>query len=1047
VINLIRGRAGSGKSRMVLKMAADAIEEGKRVYLIVPDQATFQTELSLAGALKARGMAGSGVLSFSRLCDRVLGETSGQGRPVLSERGAVMALSMLLMEHKEEFTTFGGYVSSPTFGAMLYEELCELRRFSIRPQDLKKSGSRRAQDIARVMELFFETILSRYTDTVGRMEMMIERIPQAPMLKNSHVIIDGFEMVTDQLLRAVRAIMETAEDVTITFRLGEENDRDFPMFETEYAHYQRMERLALQAGKKINPIGLYEERATPRQQRPMLLHMEKELFSLPFHPYAGEYDDSILVRCGANPRQEAAAAARYAAYLVREKGLRYKDIFIQLCDEAMTGILKEELTAHNIPYFIDEKRPVMEKTVCRFAISLLKCAVMGCRREDVLTMVKTGIYPICEGDAAKLQQYLYEKGVRFISRSAIDRCTDEGLCAILSAIDRSIRTLRAELNTRSAKAAARGFYRALKEFEGEITAYIGALVEDDMEAADEERLAYGALMDILSQMDTMMGGGTLSPREFLQIIEAGLMAEEIAVLPATADCVSVGDMDRSRMASVECLMVLSANDGCLPKVIRPTGILPEREKERMAQDGLWLGNDVAARMAEAEWSIYGAFCKPKSRLYISYSAQDQKGDPRSLSTVIGNLLKVFPKLKIHGTENYRSPMGYAVTAASGAAAGREALMAAARGESVADGFTDLYEICTQALTQGRSSTPMDTLDARYAQALFLPRGTVSATMMERYARCPMAHFVDYGLTPTERKEPGVDPRDRGNLLHTVMERFVERVQKDNLSYHMAEEEAARLARQLMEDAILESELLTDARSQYRKGVLCAQAEEAAFALCHQLKVSAFTPLSQEAFFDAMEEITIPRYEKPIRVVGKIDRVDEAMVQGERYIRVVDYKSGRAGFDEKAIAAGVDLQLPIYASAAAKAADAKIGGMFLMPLGAGKSHRLDGAVLNSTPVVSAMDDTLLETGRSEVIAVEQKKNGEFTARSAVYPEEALTAIVETARAKTAQLVESMVAGRCAPEPSALSDPCRFCPYGGLCRSRGAYKEDEPNEADD
>ena len=68
MVHMIAGRAGSGKSRRMYEMAEAAMEAGKRVYLIVPDQATFQTEWEMAKRRPQGGMAGSGVLSFSRLC-------------------------------------------------------------------------------------------------------------------------------------------------------------------------------------------------------------------------------------------------------------------------------------------------------------------------------------------------------------------------------------------------------------------------------------------------------------------------------------------------------------------------------------------------------------------------------------------------------------------------------------------------------------------------------------------------------------------------------------------------------------------------------------------------------------------------------------------------------------------------------------------------------------------------------------------------------------------------------------------------------------------
>mgnify|MGYP006868288409 CR=1 FL=1 len=73
---------------------------------------------------------------------------------------------------------------------------------------------------------------------------------------------------------------------------------------------------------------------------------------------------------------------------------------MQLCDPGLSGLLREEFEAHGIPCFLDEKRPVMLKTVCRFGLALLKCAVSGMARDDVLALLKTGMFPVSEEEAA-----------------------------------------------------------------------------------------------------------------------------------------------------------------------------------------------------------------------------------------------------------------------------------------------------------------------------------------------------------------------------------------------------------------------------------------------------------------------------------------------------------------------------------------------------------------------------------------------------------------------------------------------------------------------
>ena len=171
--------------------------------------------------------------------------------------------------------------------------------------------------------------------------------------------------------------------------------------------------------------------------------------------------------------------------------------------------------------------------------------------------------------------------------------------------------------------------------------------------------------------------------------------------------------------------------------------------------------------------VYGAFSKPKGRLYLSYSALDGRGTPRGRSPVVSDLLRLFPELRVYPAQAYGNARGYAVTAQSGAAAARTAAGAYGRGEAVDGSFGALYRVCRDRMGWEEPDLHrLDHLDEGLAEELFLPKGAVSATRMERYARCPFSHFVESGLRPQEIREPGVAPRDRGDILHEALEKVV-----------------------------------------------------------------------------------------------------------------------------------------------------------------------------------------------------------------------------------------------------------------------------------
>jgi len=49
----------------------------------------------------------------------------------------------------------------------------------------------------------------------------------------------------------------------------------------------------------------------------------------------------------------------------------------------------------------------------------------------------------------------------------------------------------------------------------------------------------------------------------------------------------------------------------------------------------------------------------------------------------------------------------------------------------------------------------------------------------------------------------------------------------------------------------------------------------------------------------------------LRLSGFVDRVDEWLHNGKRYLRVVDYKSGKKSFDLSDVRHGLNIQMLLY----------------------------------------------------------------------------------------------------------------------------------------
>ena len=203
---------------------------------------------------------------------------------------------------------------------------------------------------------------------------------------------------------------------------------------------------------------------------------------------------------------------------------------------------------------------------------------------------------------------------------------------------------------------------------------------------------------------------------------------------------------------------------------------------------------------------------------------------------------------------------------------------------------------------------------------------MSPTTLERFAVCPFRYFLGHELRcevidPPERRVE-IDPRDRGQIAHEVLERYMrEIIDRPGALEDSPTDAAARLAdiaaevcdryerlgrtgkrvlwartrRELI--ARLEAERVGDAEIRHRRGA---------------------TPLAVEWLFGTatISPVSFEVGGRSLSFRGKIDRVDR---RADGSLDVIDYKTG-ATSPYKAIPAdpvdgGRHLQLPIYALAA------------------------------------------------------------------------------------------------------------------------------------
>ena len=103
-----------------------------------------------------------------------------------------------------------------------------------------------------------------------------------------------------------------------------------------------------------------------------LKHLEENLYKTPYKKYAGEVKN-INLFLSSNPYSEIEHIAGKIVELVRDDGLRYKDISIitkNLDDYA--SLAKAIFAKYDIPIFIDKKKDLSQDILIKYVLAILE---------------------------------------------------------------------------------------------------------------------------------------------------------------------------------------------------------------------------------------------------------------------------------------------------------------------------------------------------------------------------------------------------------------------------------------------------------------------------------------------------------------------------------------------------------------------------------------------------------------------------------------------------------------------------------------------------
>jgi ATP-dependent helicase/nuclease subunit B len=912
-------------------------------YILLPTAAAVRDmQRTIGNAINIK------LLDFYRLGRWIL-DCAGSADSELSDVAIRRLIYKLLsdMHEQGDLTTFGAVWDKPGFVQSLIEWLREMKTQGISPQDVTNHAAN-ADEKDRQLALLYERYQAfmhdrTFSDTEGLLWLAAESLRSDPALFShvSPLYVIGFDQFTPIVQRILRELAARLEQLNI-YLLWDDAQR------TEDSLALARPRTARDALIADMAPQVHRLADVDRDTADTLTHLRRTLFE-PSQVVPAD----TAVRAVAAPSREA--EVRYALRAIKRQllaGVDIDQIALVTTNPGSYNLIIDAVAAeYGIPVALD--RPLASNPVVQALLNILSLPPEFSWRVtfDVLRS------PYIE------QSWLTSTQIDLLDRLTRERPVIAGKVQWYQALtslqwihgnaehdDLGPPPLAATLAEHELTALQIG----LDAFFTHITPPQSGTYEDFVRWLQDRILGLEPGADSLYMLDCCKAQEDYGSRDFdaLRCVVASLrsLIQSVELVPYAEDAVTwmsfhqhlvevltaatfqlettdpvlmAGSLLSARSQTIEHLYILGLSEGELPRPTPPDVFYDPVER---ANHPLPLAKPTPAESASVWWQVVG---NAQQTLTLLRPRIDERGAPWLPSPYWTEVVNRLDGLQVEETRI--NPELLPQDAASPA----ELVIALVRrGQALPDTLSQQQMNIAHATQIARIRQSWDapsiyegvlqdeTLLNRIEEC-FGANSQWSVSRLNRYGTCPYLFFAEHVLKLEARPDPetGLDVRQRGSLLHDILE---------NLYRHLTTEQIVpgpdtkETILQRLDNVCEQRFAAAPKRYGFRPDALWGYEQAELRRMLHALVIwecdnaseDGYRPYLQEARFGLGQggppALSLADAESiPYRLHGIIDRMDR---NEAGHVRVIDYKSGSSTFSRSDIEKGVALQSALYAYA-------------------------------------------------------------------------------------------------------------------------------------
>ena len=1038
-LQIIYGRSGCGKTQYIFNEISKNIDNGRKKYIITPEQFSFSAEKELLRSLEDEeqnsAVINAEVLTFARMAHRVSSEVGGSNKTVLSNCGKSMLIYSILSNKKNNLKFLG---KSDSNIDMVMTQITELKKHGVTLENLKTLMEQvgendlylenKLQDIYTVYSKFQEKIVNNYVDENDALTILEGQLDATDMFKNTEIYIDEFVGFTKQEYAIIAKLLKQASKVTITVTSNSMEKTDEASNDIFFSNKETIEKILriVKETKTAVEEPVFLEKIY-RFKSKELNHIERNLYNFPYKKYDGNVENLSLFLAN-NQYSEIEEVARRILELVRSKKFRYRDISVITKNiDVYSNLCKAIFKEYDIPVFIDEKRDLSQNILVKYLISILDIFARNWSYDSVFNYIKCGFLNITPSDIYLLENYAlkweikgskwYKADWNFHDEDSTGKATIDHINELRREIVTPLVELKNNLSgNKTAKQISENLYNFL--IKNNIDKVLESKIKElnDMQKVDiaaEYETSWKIVMQVLDEIVLVFGDENITFESYMQILKTGLGESKLGTIPMAQDEVTVGDVDRSRSHKIKAVFIIGLNDGMFPSINKAEGFLNDDDREKIKQNGVELAKGTIDRIYEDNFNIYKAFTTAEERIFLSYSSSDMEGKSLRPSVLVSRIKKIFEGLKEASDVIYRKS-----EISTKENTFKELLINLREfrdGNEIDTKWFDVYNLYNESeewheklasavkalnYTNTAEKIKKENVEKMYGSTL-----KTSVSKLEQYSGCPFSYYLKYGLKLNDKETFNVEAVDTGSFMHDVIDNFFGIIEERNINLkEITDEELEKIVAEIVSEKLkLDRNYIFTTTSKYK--VLSNRLQKVVTMsvkyIVQSLKQSEFEVFGHELEFGGdgqYKPITVITEDgKKVEITGKIDRVDIMKNPDGTYVRIIDYKSSVKNIDLNQVFYGLQLQLLTYLNETCKVEDFIPAGVLYFNLinptiGTDKNltdeeveekirqeFKMKGLILADVNIIKKMDTNIENEpkGISKIIPATIKKDGEIS----------------------------------------------------------------------